>query len=223
MSVDNLPGPSLGLQLLAEIIKLFDIKDKKFFLQKDHFYCGFGMEIASLQVVFFGETIAGLEKISIHTNARGMMNKKPQQNGVTLIELMVVIAILGVVSAVTVPNLVGYVPNWRLKRAATDLTGNLNMARTTAIKESRDCAVAFSTGGYTITCNGRTLKSVTLGDYKSGVGFDGGPPTDFNFTSRGFAADFTDGGSKSEINLTNSRGTRRYTVSVLMSGVISLD
>ena len=138
--------------------------------------------------------------------------------GFSLIELMVIIAVLGILSAVTVPNLLGSVPNWRLKNAATDLFGNLQLARSTAIKESSTCTVTFSNSpdGYVITSDGNTIKSVTLSDYKSGVNFDSLSQSSVSFSPRGFADNTI------IARLTHSEETWYYTINALVSGAISL-
>ena len=115
-----------------------------------------------------------------------------KRNGFSLIELMVIVAVLGVIAAVAAPSLMKYIPNWRLKNAATDLFSDLQLSRTTAIKESSTCTVTFSLSpdGYVITCDGRTIKSVALSDYKSGVKFDSVSASSVSFNPRGFADGF---------------------------------
>jgi type II secretion system protein H len=143
------------------------------------------------------------------------MGKDGKQTGFSLIEMMVIIAIVSIMAGIAIPNLLSYVPNWRLKNAATDLYSNLQLARTTAIKEGSICRVTFSGSPdqYSVVCKDKT---VTLGDYKSGVRFDGLGTASIGFTPSGFAD------ATSSISLTNSGGTRRYTISVLVSGQISI-
>lgn len=108
--------------------------------------------------------------------------------GFTLMELMVAIAIVGIITAIAIPNILVMLPRWRAKTAATDLMGNLQLAKLTAIRKGVFCDVIFSTGpdqyeiSYTDTKEGvpttTVIKTVTLSDYGSGVEFRG-PPTPY--------------------------------------------
>jgi type IV fimbrial biogenesis protein FimT len=63
------------------------------------------------------------------------------QRGFTLMELMVVLAIVGVVMGLAVPNFGIYIRNSRLTGAANDLLSSLTMARSEAIKRQVPVAV----------------------------------------------------------------------------------
>lgn len=56
------------------------------------------------------------------------------QRGFTLMELMVVLAIVGVIMGLAIPNFGVYIRNSRLTGAANDLLGSIARARTEAIK-----------------------------------------------------------------------------------------
>lgn len=56
------------------------------------------------------------------------------QRGFTLMELMVVLAVVGVIMGIAVPNFSLYIRNSRLTGAANDLLASVTMARTEAIK-----------------------------------------------------------------------------------------
>lgn len=60
-----------------------------------------------------------------------------EEKGVTLIELMVVIAILGVVAAVAVPRFIDWMPVMKLNSAAMDLLGDVREARQKSIGGGR--------------------------------------------------------------------------------------
>ena len=52
-----------------------------------------------------------------------------QKKGFSLVELMVVIAIIGIIAAISSLNLVTGLPKYRLKRASRDITSRLRQAR----------------------------------------------------------------------------------------------
>jgi type IV fimbrial biogenesis protein FimT len=64
--------------------------------------------------------------------------------GFTLIELLVTIAIVAVLAAVAGPSLSGFVDSTRLSSAATLLLGDLNRARSEAIKRNQRVLVCVS-------------------------------------------------------------------------------
>ena len=74
------------------------------------------------------------------------------QSGFTLIEAMIVIAVIGLMAAVAVTNSLSYLPDKRLKSAARDLHSNLQKAKGLASKTNTPHAVFFDTvaGNYQI-------------------------------------------------------------------------
>jgi len=103
------------------------------------------------------------------------MNKK--NAGFTLMEVLIVIAIIGIAAAFTVPTFLNMLPNWRAKAAATDLFSNLQLAKMAAIRKGGNCVVTFSgnpDGG--VPCQyqiGLINKTVSLDDYGSNIVFRG--------------------------------------------------
>jgi len=113
------------------------------------------------------------------------MNKK--NAGFTLIEVIIVIAIIGIASAVAIPAFLDILPNWRTKAAATDLFSNLQLAKLTGIRKGMDAGIIFSGDPDAgVACQYKvvlletdlvtirqTIKTVALADYGSQVVFRG--------------------------------------------------
>ncbi|MDQ7972016.1 MAG: GspH/FimT family pseudopilin [Rhodocyclaceae bacterium] len=70
------------------------------------------------------------------------------QSGLTAIELMVTLSILGILIAIAAPSMTRFVAQWRVSNAVNSFTGALRIARTEAIARSRPvvlCRVASNT------------------------------------------------------------------------------
>jgi len=74
-----------------------------------------------------------------------------KDSGFSLIELMIVIAIIVTVLAITVPAYLAYIPIYRLNSAVEELQGSMQTARVKAIKEAASVCVSVNTGTETCT------------------------------------------------------------------------
>jgi len=142
-----------------------------------------------------------------------------KRSGFTVIELIMVIVVLGILTAVGVPNFLSWLPKYRLKSAARDLYSNLQLAKMAAIKSNQKCRVKYSVNPdqYTVSFLNKT---VILQDYGSGVKFDGPNKKAFavatiTFNSRGTS-------NAGYAYLSNSGNTDYYRVGPLTSGAIKL-
>jgi len=135
-----------------------------------------------------------------------------------MLELMIVIGIISILSAIVVPNIIGWYQAQGLRSAVVELQSDLQLAKLTAVKQNRDCSVNFNTGAgrYNIPCTGKT---VSLDSYSGGVVFGGpgGELTDnqITYSSRGF----TFNGQR--VYLTNRDNSGYYRIQVLASGGVS--
>ena len=139
--------------------------------------------------------------------------------GFTLTELVIVIAVLGLLTAVGVPSFFSWLPKYRLRSAARDLYSNLHLAKMTAIKTDQKCRMNYQLNPdrYTVSLLNKTVR---LKDYGSGVKFDGPNNKTFavgtiTFNSRGTS-------NAGYAYLSNSGNTDYYRVGPLTSGAIKL-
>jgi len=74
--------------------------------------------------------------------------------GFTLIELMVTVAVLGIIAAVAAPAMIAFVNANRLNGTTGEMTASLQLARSEAIRRSAPVTVCSSANG--TTCSGST-------------------------------------------------------------------
>lgn len=67
-------------------------------------------------------------------------------DGFTLVELLVVVGMISIMTAVAVPMIVSYLPRWKANGVARDISGKLMAARLRAIQENKRYAVKFTFG-----------------------------------------------------------------------------
>ncbi len=87
-----------------------------------------------------------------------------RNTGFSLHELMVIIGIIAIMAAVAMPNLIGWLPRYRLGTAAREVMGAMEHARMTAIRRNADVVVAFdyAANSYRTTLEGGTVKAGAL-------------------------------------------------------------
>jgi Tfp pilus assembly protein FimT len=139
------------------------------------------------------------------------MNMMRKNYGFTVLELMVVIGTIAIMMSIAVPNIMGWLPDYRLRSGTEEIQSTLQLARLRAINGNTTATVSFNVGNetYQASVGGQTFKG---GQMPAGVdifsaSFAGVPQVQFN--SKGFVN--LAGGT---VQIRNSEGgTRLITVS----------
>ena len=79
------------------------------------------------------------------------MMKKMKNSGFTLMELMIVIAIIAILAGVAIPNFIGFLPRQRLAAGAQDVLQGLQKSRSKAIMTNRPVVVNFNAAADSFT------------------------------------------------------------------------
>jgi len=138
--------------------------------------------------------------------------KIDKKRGFTLVELMIVIAVMGIMAVIAAPNFVTYLANQRLKGAARMVMSDLMAARQKAVTQNVNITVTFTSNHqYTIT-NDASTRDIQQ-DY-----------SDVTFTSSGAAIFYPRGNATgTTVTLTSSRTGSQKFVRVALNGRVKID
>jgi prepilin-type N-terminal cleavage/methylation domain-containing protein len=150
-----------------------------------------------------------------------------KQNGFTIYELLTVIGIIAILSIITIPNMISWRSEVKLRGASNNLRADLQMAKLRALREKAIVAVVFTANDYYIFIdNGAAANAgnwnldadeALLRNRQLPAGVSIALPTAFDspnnrtrFNGRGFPdpATLTGGGLTGTVTLENSKGSQ---------------
>jgi type IV fimbrial biogenesis protein FimT len=147
------------------------------------------------------------------------MNKK----GVTLIELIIVIVIIGIGAVLFIPNIGGWMPSYRLRSATRDIASTMRTAQMKAVSTNLTYQVSFTlpasyqlqyidTGGTLRTEGAANATNLPSGISISAINFAGNNAV-FNPNSTSSAGSVT---------LQNTKGTQRQLTLTSSTGRVKI-
>ncbi len=143
------------------------------------------------------------------------------QTGFTLVEVMVVAAIVAIAAALAVPNYLQWQAQSKLRQAVSEISTQLTLARMAAMNRNRgvDVSVLNSTGAIHISATTSSSGVSVINDapLQPGISVAGSPIT-VSYSSLGLR---TSGGTGIQTIVVCDAYSRQYAVTVLPTGKVN--
>jgi type IV fimbrial biogenesis protein FimT len=138
-------------------------------------------------------------------------------SGFTIQELMVVIGIIALLSAIAMPNLIGWLPKHRLGSGAREILSAIENTRLTAVRHNADAAITFDAGAssFSASVNGSVFKS---GSMPAGIVIDSVTFSGSTLTFNGQGIPTSGGGRVNLMYSDNTSGQPDKVIEVRVGG-----
>lgn len=140
-----------------------------------------------------------------------------KDSGFTLMEIMVVIGIVGILSAIAIPSYFQWLPRHQVGNAARTVMSTLEFARINAVKTNADVTVIFDWANerLTVDSGGTTLRTRQMPNDVDLQDINLGSPVTFN--GHGFSSD------SGQVRVENSKNdTLRRDINLTLGGNASI-
>ena len=87
-----------------------------------------------------------------------MLFSKAKESGFTIIELSIVLIIIGILAAISIPNLLGLYNYYQAKDAFSQLKSSINEAQRQAMRRGKTCKIKLDE----VTVNGSIRDRITV-------------------------------------------------------------
>jgi prepilin-type N-terminal cleavage/methylation domain-containing protein len=130
--------------------------------------------------------------------------KRKHSPGFTVVELIIVIAIMAICSAIAMPDIATFASGYKLKAAAREVATDLQLTRLLAVKENKTFQVIFGSNSYQVIrlSDGSVAKSRSFGLEYPDIGLTN---VSITFDPRGISNGNT-------VTVANTRGTKNVSV-----------
>ena len=166
------------------------------------------------------------------------------KNGFSIMEVLTVIAIFAILSAIAMPNFLGWRKNAQLSRAARDVYSSFQKAKMESVRRNGNCGIEFRANDYVIymdsdlsfdfnPMNDQVVQTVNWSQYPgvrldlSQGGGDGltfsNPDSGIVFASDGLPRNNAGGLGSGSVFLTNQGNTRQNAITITTTGNIQIN
>lgn len=147
-----------------------------------------------------------------------MLDRRKRQAGFTLIEIMIAVAIVGIASALAVPNIREWLARYDLKQSMSEIAGDLNLAKLVAMNRNRQATVMIQMAGSLVQVSGISggMEIFSTRTLPSRINALPGGTATVNFSSLGLSTVT----APQTIQVQNEKGLT-YSLSVLPSGKVT--
>ena len=146
-----------------------------------------------------------------------------RKRGITLVELVVVMAIIAIGAAFVAPNIGGWIPNYRLRSASRDVTSALRMAQMKAISNNTQYHVSFNPGAGSFILQYQNTGGVWVNDGSAETLPQGVLISNISFPGNNAQFNPNSTSSTGSITLTNTKGSTKKITLTTSTGKVTVD